>query len=785
MGEANKKSHDIEMRVINTLGKTNKKTLRDYFKSEYALNNFTDLSNFTLSFGIDIGKRKATQEKRTYEFLADIYNENIIRERTIKKQTIKAKKKKQKGRYVNITINVDGYRYATGKEGQTKKGSAYDDNKVKDLVAPNVYKDIYDDKYKEPSININDSKHEKNKGMGKRVTYKGFLFIKIQNKEIIFHSKKPVSDVKKWIEDKRNLAIYNMLNQSPIDYATASITKQTILSTKPAKDPKALLIKQAGTLNLDHHDLKNSEWDKGRDMCVVDFIQYKYMNRKGFIKPLKASNKYSQKEKDDAVQFYSTHFLKMGHSFNEENAWEEEASLIHTEPNVDGYTIYHIEQFCENFGINMICLIDNQIKYHYSTNNAKKNPCFCFVMKNNHLYPVVDTRLIKRFTEQIRNVNSKLQQQTKEMKDDKDNKKNEMENVFKPVEQKELTKLQYAIEVMEQQNTQTNYPTNLTIKNDIVCNFQLDGKRYLHISEDDGINEEIMRYCKDKGIKYIGQSSQSFTYDYIQDFSEKYNSYLNEEVREALIDPAVKNRTHIGAVVPLEEIEEVYHEAECYDINKAYRNAMINPLESFMTIDFTSEIEEVNNDFISEDVPLGLYYVNTYDFSLMFGNNFYSSAMITEAKKLNIEFDIVYFIRGDAVSGNPVGDIVDEIVEDMDGYNDLMKETINSIYGMFAKTKNKSCELKIDTDVNRVWENYALDKGKYNNKLMIDRVTSTTGKEYYLYGDKHVNELFNVNLPMAIQIQDFSNIYFKRMIDELGGKLLWRKTDCCLIHRKK
>lgn len=97
MGEANKKSHDIEMRVINTLGKTNKKKLRDYFKSEYALNNFTDLSNFTLSFGIDIGKRKATQEKRTYEFLADIYNENIIRERTIKKQTIKAKKKKTKG----------------------------------------------------------------------------------------------------------------------------------------------------------------------------------------------------------------------------------------------------------------------------------------------------------------------------------------------------------------------------------------------------------------------------------------------------------------------------------------------------------------------------------------------------------------------------------------------------------------------------------------------------------------------------------------------------------------
>ena len=75
------------------------------------------------------------------------------------------------------------------------------------------------------------------------------------------------------------------------------------------------------------------------------------------------------------------------------------------------------------------------------------------------------------------------------------------------------------------------------------------------------------------------------------------------------------------------------------------------------------------------------------------------------------------------------------------------------------------------------------DKLVINNiKLMVDKITSSSGKDYYLYGDKHENALFNINLPIAIQIQDFSNIYFKRMIDKLGGKLLWRKTDCCLIH---
>ena len=55
----------INMRVINTdvVGRKNKTTLRKFFKSNYDLKTFNDLMAFVIAFGVDIGKRKKTQEK--------------------------------------------------------------------------------------------------------------------------------------------------------------------------------------------------------------------------------------------------------------------------------------------------------------------------------------------------------------------------------------------------------------------------------------------------------------------------------------------------------------------------------------------------------------------------------------------------------------------------------------------------------------------------------------------------------------------------------------------------
>ena len=110
MSEENKKSNLNKMaRVINTLGKTNKTKLRKYFKSEYGLNNFKDLSFFALSSGLNIGKRKDTQEKRTFQFLANIYNDNLEMKRAVKKQTEKQTKIKEAKQQIKNNTSILNY----------------------------------------------------------------------------------------------------------------------------------------------------------------------------------------------------------------------------------------------------------------------------------------------------------------------------------------------------------------------------------------------------------------------------------------------------------------------------------------------------------------------------------------------------------------------------------------------------------------------------------------------------------------------------------------------------
>lgn len=820
----------FNMRVINTdvVGRKNKTNLRKFFKTNYNLKTFNDLMAFVIAFGVDVGKRKKTQEKRTFQYLAEIYNDDVIASQK-KKRAIKKQTKKAVGKYVNIVIEFRAYELAekdktefgvVGGETPTrdgfrgkynplekKKGGKFTDseitlikqdntiNRVKGVV---VKTKVNDDGNGNVSIidEIMNVNKVDLKTAPSNLLKKGIYELDLYQKdEYYLHSKAPVVDVKKWITEKMDKVLVDGYLKSPHDWCEVKLIKKNLLTIKKPLNPRSLPIKQAGTLDLDHHSLKNEDWDKMRDMCVVDFILWKYGQRKGFIKPLK-TNKGTQQEQDEAVEYYSTYHDTLSYH----NDGFETNIELKNNPNETGYTIDHIEQFCKNFEINMICLIDGVIKYHYTSEGAKKNPAFVFEMKNNHLYPICDTNTIQKYTKQVRNIKSNtLQIGVKKEDETKEGKKEDKKiNVFKDTSIIHNTKIEYAIKMMERENTQTNYPTDLKLSNNVLNNFELNGKRFLFNEEDNELTKDIMNYCDENGVDYVGQSPQTFTHENLIEFNEEHTTYLNTDVREALCSQQVKDRTHRGICVSEDEFFDCYDEAECFDMNKQYRYAMENPLENFMTIDFTDTIQDVNNDFIKyntdeknyyEDdkkksvIPFGLYYTRTSDKTLFFGNNFYSSATITEAKRLQINFDVEYFIKGTPINDlNIFKKIIDVIAEKYAKYPLMMKQIINSIYGMMAKTKNKNATLKVDTDINRVYESYAVEKGKEGKSLYVENVKTETGKEYFVYGDKNERKMMNHNLPISIQIQDFANIYFNRMTREIGGKVLWRKTDCAMIH---
>lgn len=149
-------------------------------------------------------------------------------------------------------------------------------------------------------------------------------------------------------------------------------------------------IQMGGVTNLDNTAL-NNEWCKNRNMCVVDLIQYRYSNRKGFIK----------KNKDEkTIEFWSTHRIDDMEPKVYEVDWEiQEKGLMN--PNKTGYTIKHIKCWCENMNVNMYCvsevgtLID---RYKNEKARIKKTPPLVFVIKNNHMYPILKSSKIKSIT---------------------------------------------------------------------------------------------------------------------------------------------------------------------------------------------------------------------------------------------------------------------------------------------------------------------------------------------------------------------------------------------------
>jgi len=120
------------------------------------------------------------------------------------------------------------------------------------------------------------------------------------------------------------------------------------------KTSKYSIMRDFASLNQDHY-IKNEVWDKGRNMCVVDFIKYRYKEERGLLTLLKLSKKNTEEESDYKIQYYSTHY---------KNDYQNEFQVkqgLDAEPNKNGYTAEHIKLFCENIKCNMVALVDGEI----------------------------------------------------------------------------------------------------------------------------------------------------------------------------------------------------------------------------------------------------------------------------------------------------------------------------------------------------------------------------------------------------------------------------------------
>ena len=135
-------STNISMSLIpdlNKVGRTGKKKIRDLF----GVNSTKNLIKLANEDGVNLGKRKETQEKRAYKYFGNMYNE-IEEEFAIKQQqqkkVLKLKKTKEAKQQIKTNTTILNYSYDMLKKFYDKLKQIY---KVGDNI--NVYKKGGDD----------------------------------------------------------------------------------------------------------------------------------------------------------------------------------------------------------------------------------------------------------------------------------------------------------------------------------------------------------------------------------------------------------------------------------------------------------------------------------------------------------------------------------------------------------------------------------------------------------------------------------------------------------------
>lgn len=135
-------STNISMSLIpdlNKVGRTGKKKIRDLF----GVNSTKNLIKLANEDGVNLGKRKETQEKRAYKYFGNMYNE-IEEEFAIKQQqqkkVLKLKKTKEAKQQIKTNTTILNYSYGMLKKFYDKLKQIY---KVGDNI--NVYKKGGDD----------------------------------------------------------------------------------------------------------------------------------------------------------------------------------------------------------------------------------------------------------------------------------------------------------------------------------------------------------------------------------------------------------------------------------------------------------------------------------------------------------------------------------------------------------------------------------------------------------------------------------------------------------------
>lgn len=511
-----------------------------------------------------------------------------------------------------------------------------------------------------------------------------------------------------------------------------------------------VLMRDFKILNLDGEEIQ--DFNRNMGTCVIDFIRY-YYNKPSYYLKKKLTDAYL----DECFRHYiETHKALTGKTIN----WR-----------TDGVNSEMISAWCAANKIPMIAMdIDyNQVLVHSPETRNRDAPTFVYRIHNNHIYPIMDKKLIDSLVQKF----GKNKGYTKKSEDTE-----QLEGRPEPAytiivnDIPANKRIDFLVNKMYETNTEClGKNISFNSSNGNLEFFVIGTNKYTFKDES---TEIVKQYCQDNQITYTGQTPATFATKQLECVPK---SYPNPVVNDVLMSKGIKDRIHLGLI---NNANTINRDTDIgFDINKCYSHCIQNPYEKFIRLTFNNNWEEFKGE-----IKLGLYYVETHDNTLFHGTNIYSTSIVKFglAQKIITNDNIKYVVYATESLDKDVFHKVYAKYEEISNGNVAFKKLLgNMTVGIIGKTKKHNYKKSITTSLNEAFAKLATMQGN----VFIQNNEDSQDRKYYIYGTKTHTEFAEHNLPIWLQILDDSNVRLYKMGQDIGGEIIYRKTDYLVIRNPK
>ena len=494
-------------------------------------------------------------------------------------------------------------------------------------------------------------------------------------------------------------------------------------------------------------------WNTKNGNCVVDYLRHTYTDKSGFKN---SKGKYLLSD-----EFFAKLHTYMKTADINETPDVEIIKQIEPDAYDGSFTMESIYVWCKMVNIPHYGLDTNEcliMELKFTRDQTKKagktlKP-MVYQYKNNHFNPTINPKKVLSLSK-IGNGGGSV------AKIQSEKKTYEME--YLPDMMNELP---YIIEKYGRDLKNNNIRLTENERGAIVLSSVVIEEKNKRISNVNQDMELYRDFCERYEMKFEPKSFTTIGLEAIGDIDK---SNMNPQTYDFFNSRGVCNRTHHGFVGDNTSTDDT----QCFDINKHYSNCLSKPSDDFGLIDFRDDFIEYDNS----DIIIGYYYVETYDMTLLHGNNIYSHNIVKYALSEGlIEKDDIKLMLH-SKSFIPKNHFQDFVSDTYDMYGRVIaKKIINRTIGSFNTTERTNFKnVGFTNSVDELLSRINIHKRPFCKEFDVNE------QKYYLYGSRESFVSTSNHRPLWISILDEGNMNLYKTAKSIGGEVVFRKTDALVI----